>query len=121
MQPRFEFLQFFCSLDNVKVPGPGIECVLQLQPVPQLWPQWILNPLCHKGTSIFYFLMAVCAVCLFVFSCTHGMQKFLGQGSNPHHMSDPRYKRTPVLFISVIKYFKHVEKEFPLWLRGLIT
>ena len=29
------------------VPGPEIRSELQLQPMPQLWQHWILNPLCR--------------------------------------------------------------------------
>ena len=31
----------------------------------------------------------LCHLLFFFFPCTHDMWKFLGQGSNPHHSSDP--------------------------------
>lgn len=34
----------------MKVPGPRTESVPQLQPTPQLWQCWILNPLRKSGT-----------------------------------------------------------------------
>ena len=35
----------------MEVPELGIQSELQLQPVPQLWQCWLLNPLCHSGNS----------------------------------------------------------------------
>ena len=35
----------------MEVPRPGIERVLQLQPVSQFWQCQNLNPRCHRGTS----------------------------------------------------------------------
>ena len=45
------FVLFLLHLWHVAGPGPGIKAVPQLQPVPQLWQCWILNPSSHKGTS----------------------------------------------------------------------
>ena len=41
----------------MKVPGLGIKLAPHLQPVPQLWQCWILNLLCHLGTSSILILM----------------------------------------------------------------
>ena len=37
--------------------GLRTEPMLQMQPVLQLWQCWILNLLCHTGTSIFFFFL----------------------------------------------------------------
>ena len=39
---------------HVEVPRPGMEHE------PQLWQRWILNPMCHKGTSKMKVLKGVC-------------------------------------------------------------
>ena len=38
------FLSFCLCLKHTEVPRSGIE------PAPQQWQRWILNPLCHQGT-----------------------------------------------------------------------
>ena len=38
----FFFLVFFMAAPAMEVSGPGIESEPQLQPMPQLWPCWIL-------------------------------------------------------------------------------
>ena len=45
------YFYFSLQLQHVEVPRPGIEPVPWLQPVPELQQHWILNGLCHKGTS----------------------------------------------------------------------
>ena len=37
------------SIRYMEIPQPGIESEMQLQPLPQLWQCWILNPLCWAG------------------------------------------------------------------------
>ena len=41
----------------MEVSGLGIKSELQLQPIPQLWQHWTLNPWCHSGNSCFLFLL----------------------------------------------------------------
>lgn len=41
------FVCFLATLQNMKVPWPGVESELQLQPTPQLQQHWILKPLCR--------------------------------------------------------------------------
>ena len=43
----------------MEVPGPGIKSELQLWPMPQLWRHGILNPLHHKGNSLFVFVLFI--------------------------------------------------------------
>ena len=65
-------------LQHVKFPGPGIEPLPQLQPVPQLWQCWILNLLMPHGnflSLIFFFFFLV-------------FLSFLGLF--PRHMEVPR-------------------------------
>ena len=45
----FFYFYFFVAPWDMEVPGPGIRSKLQLQPIPQLRPCWILNPLCQTG------------------------------------------------------------------------
>ena len=49
--PLFFFF-FFGHPMAYGVPGPGIRSKPQLQPKPQLWQCWILNPLCWAGVEL---------------------------------------------------------------------
>ena len=50
---------------HVEVPGPGIEPMPWLWHVPQLQPCWILNLLCHMGTSCIlqFLIIFLCLLC----------------------------------------------------------
>ena len=42
----------------MEVSRPGIRSELHLQPTPQLWQHWILNPTCHsRNSEIIYFFL----------------------------------------------------------------
>ena len=43
----FFFFSFLATPWHIEVPGRGTESQLELQPMPQLWQCWILNPLCR--------------------------------------------------------------------------
>ena len=46
------FFLFQLHMWHMEVPGPGIESDMQWQPIPQLWQQQILKPLCWtRGQS----------------------------------------------------------------------
>ena len=68
---------FFLFQQHMEVPRPGVKSKPHLQPTPQLWQHWILNPpcqagdqtskatktsriinpLCHRGNSLFCFVL----------------------------------------------------------------
>ena len=47
------FFGCICGMWKFSDQGLNLSCTCNLQP--QLWQHWILNPLCHKGTSVTYF------------------------------------------------------------------
>ena len=50
---------FGLHLWHMEVPRPGFKLKSQLQSVPQLWQCRILNTLCHKQTSFFFFFLTI--------------------------------------------------------------
>ena len=116
----FFFFFFRLCLWHVELPGPGIEPVLQQWPRLLQWQHLILNPLNHRGTSVFShfhiivcqqkFLMLLKSYTIFILQSTycdteltksnwspnfffgqaHRFRKFPGQGLNLCHSSDLR-------------------------------
>ena len=55
-------LFFWSCLQHIEIPGPGIKPVPQYQPKLLQWQHWILNTLCHVGTSAWiFFTVGVCS------------------------------------------------------------
>ena len=103
------FFNLWSHSRHRECPGPGIESMLQLQPMPQLWQHWILyhtvlswgsnpclcsnlshssqipNALCQSGSSPCHSILTLHFN--FVTSLTIAMGILFSSSSQPHHQA----------------------------------
>ena len=87
------FFFFMAVFETHRIPQPGTESKLQLQPTPQLLQGWILIPLCHRGNSFFFFVFSRAAPMAHGGSQARGLIGAVATGLRESHSnmgSEPR-------------------------------